>query len=291
MDDTELFVRTTEDRKVHEDEISTYDRYVNFMKNCQIDEKDSLLYCGDNEQGWRFKNDLLLKNYGWSDICKKLIGTSIIHFNAKVKSIEEFSAYVTITLENNTKIKCDGVICALPVGVIDNIKINSIKRSGARPFKTRATKVMIEFVRPFWDLDNSFSGHCEDNTPGSCWEIFNYYKYNRTPVLILECNVSKSDQMDILSDDETLEYALNVIKKATGASPLKVKRFIIKRFTNNEFTKGGLGLRGDFVDSQRICYAGDWDIFESETDGELHNAFYSGRTKALKLLSQLGQNI
>ncbi len=281
-----VFVKVGRDEFVEETMQETYERFVNNVTNCQLSEQDAISYCDDNEKGWRWDEDFI-PSCGWKQICQFLTKHVTVRYNTPVTNIEEEPGYVRVLLSNGEYVEADAVVCALPSSIIPQICPNVVF---AEVIKTRATKVMISFDKVFWDPNITFFGTCETkNDPESCWEIFNYYKIWSAPVLIMECDVSKSDEMSTLSDADVLAHAIRVLERLFGFMNASVMEYHVKRFSTSKFSQGGLGLKGDFQDTRRIKFAGDWDIRAKirrnvyRTDGEIHNAFFSGQSAAMKI--------
>ena len=281
-----LFVNVGRDEFVEETMKETYKRFVNNVTNCQLSEQDAISYCDDNEKGWRWDEDFI-PSCGWKHICHLLTKDVTVRYNAPVSNIEEESGHVRVLLSNGEHFEADAVVCALPSSIIPKIYHNAVF---TEIIKTRATKVMILFDKVFWDPNITFFGTCETkNDPESCWEIFNYYKIWSVPVLIMECDVSKSDEMDALSDADLLVHAVHVLERLFGLVNASVVEYHVKRFSTSKFSLGGLGLKGNFTDTRRIKFAGDWDVRTKirrnvpSTDGEIHNAFFSGQRAAMKI--------
>ena len=221
-----------------------------------------------------------------------------IKLNHVVESIRYDQDGVLVTT-NKGDFTADYVIVTVPLGVLkkgDIIfepalpekKLQSIEKLSMGTMN----KAYLVFPEMFWqqDADYDWIEYFDGKTIN--WEAWlNIYKYTKDPIL-LAFNVGEyAQELERLSDEETVQNAMDVLRKIYGDSIPEPQEYFITRWYSDPFSYGSYsktGVGATLVDynilsepvQDKIFFAGE---ATSEYPGTTHGAYFSGKREAFRV--------
>lgn len=180
---------------------------------------------------------------GYSQILPDLVEQVPIALNQRVKKISYGAKGVEVYTDSR-HFHADYVIVTVPLGVL---KAGNIQFSPALPLNKQNSihkmrmgvydKIYLLFDKPFWEKDKEWIGYAPAN-PRDTIEIMNYYKINKTPVLLLFTAGSLAERMEKWSDPKIVAYMMNLLQKMYGKKVPKPTSYAITRWNQDPFAHG-----------------------------------------------------
>ncbi len=231
-------------------------------------------------------------------------------FNTQASKIEHVEPYMLVTTHDGREIKGESVVCALPLGILQQKKVELPQLS---PEKDTAldtmqialqNKIILEFDEPFW---------CEnpqepDSGPDAIFfmldqpdlpkfiPIINAHKFSDThaPVLIVSFSGEDAKFSNYDSEQSLVQRLLSVLRKKYPDAP-EPKNTQVSHWEADQHTLGAWSaptnqttpadletLRSTDMDG-RFILAGEYTA-PGESMGSMHGAYISGARAAACLL-------
>lgn len=235
---------------------------------------------------------------GYFQLFRSLTQHVPIHLNQIVSQINYGPDGVNIITQHE-KYHANQVIITVPLGVL---KANAIKFHPALPKDKRAAisqlgmgsyeKLYLLFDKVFWDKDKEWIGMLPQNEQ-EAFNIFNYYKYTKKPVLIVFTSGKLARDME---KEHLTEWVMQHLRRIYGNNipkPIKNKK---THWGSDPFTRGSYSYLPVNVDksvidtlaqpvANRLYFAGE---ATSNTDpSTVHGAYLSGIRAAEEVLASI----
>uniref|UniRef100_A0A7S3UZ95 Amine oxidase domain-containing protein n=1 Tax=Aplanochytrium stocchinoi TaxID=215587 RepID=A0A7S3UZ95_9STRA len=195
------------------------------------------------------------------------------------------------------------VIVTIPVAVLaksaDDLfspsLSNSMKKSLSEISISHYLKVYLVFNRVFWDKESTWIGVTADfpnkdpsNQPFMLY--FNYYKFNKAPILIATACGEAAKLLEMKKEDnEIVKRALKPLYKVFGTHIEEwLEQSLVTRWGKEKYSKGAYPLGSFSIDQEHgsVLFAGD-GITANGDEGSLHAACFSGIKQAETVLEIL----
>ncbi|HAT1822513.1 TPA: NAD(P)-binding protein [Legionella pneumophila] len=221
-----------------------------------------------------------------------------IHLNQIVSQINYGPDGVDIITQHD-KYHANQVIITVPLGVL---KANTIKFHPDLPMDKRTAisklgmgsyeKLYLLFDKVFWDKDSEWIGMLPQDKQ-EAFNIFNYYKYTKKPVLIVFTSGKLARDME---KEHLTEWVMQHLRRIYGSNipkPIKNKK---THWGSDPFTRGSYSYLPVKVDksvigtlaqpvANRLYFAGE---ATSTTDpSTVHGAYLSGIRAAEEVLASI----
>ncbi|MCE0721700.1 MULTISPECIES: flavin monoamine oxidase family protein [Legionella] len=235
---------------------------------------------------------------GYFQLFQKFSRHIPIHLNEIVQQIDYTSEDVRVITQKETY-HAKHVIITVPLGVLKSNKI--IFRPSLPKNKSNAIaqlkmgnyeKLYLLFDKVFWNKDKEWIGMLPKNKE-EAFNIFNYYKYTKKPVLIVFTGGKLAREME--KRGHLNEWAMQRLRMIYGANipePIKVKQ---SHWVSDPFTLGSYSYLPINVDKNviallakpvagKLYFAGE---ATSITDpSTVHGAYLSGLRAAHEILTK-----
>lgn len=235
---------------------------------------------------------------GYFQIFRQFTQHIPIHLNQIVSQIDYNANGVKIITQNDTY-HAKQVIITVPLGVL---KANTIQFHPALPMEKQAAisklqmgnyeKLYLLFDQVFWDKDKEWIGMLPKNEH-EAFNIFNYYKYTKKPVLIVFTSGKLARDMEKGHLTDWVMKRLRLIYGDHIPKPIKNKK---THWGSDPFTLGSYSYLPMNVDKSviatlakpvagRLYFAGE---ATSTTDpSTVHGAYLSGIRAADEILANI----
>lgn len=250
------------------------------------------------QEGEEFEGDDVLFPGGYQQIIDVLALGLDIRLKHVVTNISHSAKSVTITTEQGV-VEGDYALVTLPLGVLQNGSVTFTPTLPAEKIEAMQTlgmgvynKTCLRFPAAFWPKDYDWLDYV--NTPKSLWsEFLNVYHYSNTPILIGINPGSTGRELEKLSDKETVERAMSVLRTIFGSSIPEPEAFKIARWYSDPFAKGAysflrIGSSPDMLDvlaasvNDKLFFAGE--VTSRDYQATVHGAYLSGLRAAQEIL-------
>ncbi|STY31107.1 Monoamine oxidase [Legionella wadsworthii] len=271
------------------DNIYTYEFAENLNK---LSRNIFSAYDGSTATG---KNALITE--GYIQLFKDFSQNVPIYLNQIVSEISYQKDNVKVSTQTDSYC-AKKIIITVPLGVLKSNKIefhpalpkykmNAIKKLKMGNYE----KLYLLFERVFWDKNKEWIGMIPKNKD-EAFNIFNYYKYTKKPVLILFTSGELAREMD--KNSHLVDWAMHQLKTIYGESipnPIKIKR---THWYRDPFTLGSYSYLPIHVDkkviadlakpvAEKLYFAGE---ATSITDpSTVHGAYLTGIRAAHEVLN------
>jgi monoamine oxidase len=255
----------------------------------------SLWYWDDCDE---FSGQHVLLPNGYSQLIENLAAGLEIYIDRIVQEIAYDNQTVRVITKQET-FEADHVIVTLPLGVL---KSSSVTFSPPLPKRKCEAiekmqmgvlnKLVLRFPECFWAKESDWLEFIRD--PPSLWaEFFNDFKYTQKPILIGFNVGARARVIESLSDTETVEQAMNVLRNVYGSSipnPIawKVTRWGSDRFAGGSYIYLPPGTSGVDCDAlaepieNSLFFAGEATI--KTLYGSVQGAYLSGLQAAQMII-------
>ncbi|KTD40172.1 amine oxidase [Legionella parisiensis] len=221
-----------------------------------------------------------------------------IHLNQIVQQIDYTSDDVHVITQSHTY-DAKHVIITVPLGVLKANKIifhpslPEEKRNAIAELKMgNYEKLYLLFDKVFWDKDKEWIGILPKNGE-EAFNIFNYYKYTKKPVLIVFTAGKLARDME--KRGHLKEWAMHHLRTIYGVNipePIKAKQ---SHWTNDPFTMGSYSYLPINVDknivallakpvAEKLYFAGE--ATSTSDPSTVHGAYLSGLRAAHEILTK-----
>ena len=183
----------------------------------------------------------------------------------------------TIILENGIELKCDLIVCTVPLGCLQHGDIEFTPKFSPR--KTRAiekmgagnlNKVVLEFNGCFWDPNDDMFGRVGESgqNRGHAY-MFASFVSEKSAVLVAFMAGNAAQVMETKSDNEVIDSVLKVLKQMYGddkvAEPISshVSMWGSDKYARGAYSYVAVGCNGDDYDAlsesinQNLYFAGE----------------------------------
>jgi monoamine oxidase len=239
--------------------------------------------------------------YGYNQILPDLVKNIPLALNQTVKKITYGENGVDIDTQNQ-HFHADYVIITVPLGVL---KAGTIHFSPALPKQKQNSihklrmgvydKIYLLFDKPFWDKDSEWLGYAPSN-PKETIDILNYYKVNKTPILLLFTAGSLAEHMELWTDKKIVDHMMGILRKIYGKNIPNPSAYTITRWNQDPYSYGSYSYlpRGENLNhfqilaepvSSRLFFAGE---ATSSTDpATVHGAYATGLRAATEVMKTM----
>jgi monoamine oxidase len=236
---------------------------------------------------------------GYDAIIQSLTKDLNIQLNTIVTSIYHENENIKI-ITNKGEIKTDAVIVTLPLSLLQNNtlefipklpanKINAISRLGMGVLN----RVALQFKKVFWP--NNYSGIYiapQNNDPNISFFIdLNYYL--KKPILVGAIAGANARAIELLSDQQTVDLALESLRAIFGSSIPQPEKYLITRWNQDPFARGSysfIPINSSSEDYDTLALPIDNKIFfageatHRQYPATTHGAYLSGIREAQKII-------
>jgi lysine-specific histone demethylase 1 len=201
----------------------------------------------------------------------------VLHLNRAVKQIKIKPNGIAVSCYDPRKIsaadklsassnqietfEADAILCTLPLGVLkqalvqtDEPVMNAVDFEPPLPeWKQNViqqlgygnlNKVVLCFDRVFWDNETNLFGHI-GTTTGSRGELFLFFNFYRSPVLIALVAGEAATIMESVSDDVIVGRCMAVLRNIFGSNNvLTPKETVVTRWRGDPWSKGSFSYVG-----------------------------------------------
>ena len=190
-----------------------------------------------------FPEDDVVLTTGYNKITELLAQGTNIKLKSPVKKIDYKTDEITVYTKD-TKYQCDYVICSVSLGVLkaSDIKFipplpdymaNSIKNIGYGS----VTKLAIKFDNQFWEDDVQYYYTATEQT--GRWPVWlNYRTFSDKKILLGLCMGEYALKADLMTDDEILKDALEVLKTVWEDDVGSVEKIVRTSWLTEPYFKG-----------------------------------------------------
>jgi monoamine oxidase len=250
------------------------------------------------QQGEAFDGDDVLFPGGYQQLIDVLALGLDIRVNHVVSKVSYSANGVSVTT-NQGVFQADYAIITLPLGVLQSNavtfspalpqeKIEAIQSLGMGSYN----KTCLRFPKVFWPKEPDWLDYV--NNPKGLWsEFLNICHYGDAPILIGINPGTVGRELEILSDKETVESAMNVLKTMFGKAIPEPSAFKIARWHGDPFAKGAysfipVGSSGDTLDAlaanvnDKLFFAGE--ATSRDYQSTVHGGYLSGLRAADEIL-------
>jgi monoamine oxidase len=262
----------------------------------------SLWYWDDCDE---FSGQHVLLPNGYSQLIEKLAEGLAISVNHIVQTIE-YDRQTVRVMTNQGPFEANHAIVTLPLGVLQSGSVTfspplpQRKRKAIKRLKMGVlNKLALRFPECFWPKESDWLEFIGD--PPSVWaEFFNDFKYTQKPILIGFNVGTHAREIEALSDTETVEQAMRVLRRVYGSSipnPVawKVTRWGSDRFAGGAYTYLPPGTSGVDCDvlaepvENSLFFAGEATI--KTLYGSVQGAYLSGLQAAQLIIEPESRSI
>lgn len=183
--------------------------------------------------------------YGYSQLLAQLAKQIPILLNQNVIKISYNSKCVNVFTSKH-QYTAPYIVVTVPIGVLKSEKmkfepplpkekINAIKRMGVGVFN----KIYLLFDKPFWEINSEWLVLMpRKNFPDESYEILNFYKLTKQPILLVFTSGSFSSKLEKLSDEQILNHIMQRLKTVYGENVSYPSSFLITRWGTDPFSLG-----------------------------------------------------
>lgn len=183
--------------------------------------------------------------YGYSQLLAHIAQHIPILLHQNVIKISYDSKNVTVFTPTH-QYTASYVVITVPLGVLKSNKlkfepplpekkINAIKRMGVGIFN----KIYLLFDKPFWEINSEWLVFMpRKNFPDEAYEILNFYKLTKQPILLAFTSGSFSSKLEKLSDEQIINHIMHTLKTVYGKHISSLSSFLITRWGTDPFSLG-----------------------------------------------------
>ncbi len=273
---------------------SLTDRQLDYLLNSYVE----LEYAADAAQmsvrgldeGGAFGGGDVVFPGGYDAIVESLASGLTVHLSTVVTTIEHGRFGVRVRTDQGT-FEADRVVVTLPLGVL---KSGTVEFSPRLPIWKRKAierlamgvlnKVWLVFADVFWDADQHWIGYLsEDKGRFAGW--LNLAAHTGAPVLLAFNAGAYGNEVEALSDEQTVEQAMRVLRTLYGAAVTEPVAARITRWNSDPFAYGSYSYLPPGASSVhrrrlarsingRLYFAGEATSWEYPAT--VHGAYLSG---------------
>lgn len=177
------------------------------------------------------------------------------HFKTAVQSIDCRNEQAKITLKSGETIVADAVVCTVPLGVLlkGDVSIVGLPKETSEALNhlvmAQQMKVIIEFEKPFWNLDagyvNVVDADFETNSDKTfphnpLMSFVNLHKFSKgkTSSLIASFYADSVEMLKNKEDEDITQFTLRYLEKAFGKAYQKPIRCTVTRWQRDPLCYG-----------------------------------------------------
>ena len=223
-----------------------------------------------------------------------------LHLNAEVTEIVHDATECTVTLKNGAQLKGDGIICTVPLGVLQKEKIAfnpalpKSKTTAIHHLRMAShNKVIMFFKNAFWpNLSHIIVPFDSGNQTWLDIVNLNYFLETESPILVV--SLHQSPLFHNVADEKVIKHITEILQNIFKKSYQPPKQCWVSRWDDDPFSFGaysyhppGSSLEDNTEIAQplgRLCFAGE---HTDRAPANVQSAYSSGLESAEQVIMQI----
>lgn len=181
---------------------------------------------------------------GYIQLVNKLAQDIPIKLNQIVKKIDYTNPIIEIETQNHTYY-ARSVIITVPVSILNakkiafNPQLPTDKIQACSQIKMGTyDKVFLLFNKVFWDKEKEWIGLIQSNSKLPVFDIMNYYKFSKLPILLVFNAGKQAELFENISDKQIIKNIMKELRIIYGKSIPEPSAYVITRWNKDPYSLG-----------------------------------------------------